>query len=85
MLASQIVCLSDFLSDCFHKSPLLQGSFAKSLFPGSLQLSNIVTPFQLLGKKENKHRKVVEIRFHPIFHVKVDLPHCLRMELSPSK
>ena len=33
MLASQIVCLSDFLSDCFHKSPLLQGSFAKSLFP----------------------------------------------------
>jgi hypothetical protein len=31
MLASQIVCLSDFLSDCFHKSPLLQGSFAKSL------------------------------------------------------
>ena len=65
-------------------NPLLQGFWLSLTDPGSLQLSNSVGPFLSLGSMENIYQKVARNQSHPIDHVKVGLPHCLRMEPLPS-
>ena len=65
-------------------NPLLQGFWLSLTDPGSLQLSNSVEPFLSLGSMENIYQKVARNQSHPIDHVKVGLPHCLRMEPLPS-